>query len=165
MDEKQIRADALIDVGILAVGLSKNPATEYCLNVIEDAVRGRIRALIPYTVIFGTHYILTRFYDITAEETRNTIRNLLVSRRINWHGKIEPEDIAKTFENCIQYGLDAWDGYLLSLMERNEIRIIYTLDMEHFGKIDWIKAINPIPDQKMKELSDFLERSIEDQPS
>jgi len=59
--EEAVRADALVDVGVLAVGLSKNPATEYCLEIIEDAVRGRIRAFIPYTVVFGIHYILTRF--------------------------------------------------------------------------------------------------------
>ena len=31
-------------------------------------------------------------------------------------------------------------------MDANQIRIIYTLDTEHFGKINWIKTINPIPD-------------------
>jgi len=42
------------------------------------------------------------------------------------------------------------------LMETNRIRIIYTLDAEHFGKIDWIKAVNPIPDEKIEELRRFL---------
>ena len=67
MGEKEVRADAVIDVGVLAIGLSKNPATDYCLELIEDAVRGRIRALIPYTVVFGAHYILTRFYGVTPK--------------------------------------------------------------------------------------------------
>jgi len=43
--EKEVRPDAVINVGVLAVGLSRNPATDYCLGIIEDAVRGRIRAL------------------------------------------------------------------------------------------------------------------------
>jgi len=41
MGEKEVRADALIDVGILAVGLSKNPATDYCLEFIEDGLRAK----------------------------------------------------------------------------------------------------------------------------
>jgi len=45
-------------------------------------------------------------------------------------------------------------------MEANQIRIIYTLDVEHFGKINWIKAVNPIPEEKMEELRVFLEGSM-----
>ena len=56
--------------------------------------------------------------------------------------------------------LDAWDGYILYLMEANQIRIIYTLDVEHFGKINWIKAVNPIPEDKMQELRVFLEGNV-----
>ncbi|MEM2936204.1 MAG: type II toxin-antitoxin system VapC family toxin [Candidatus Bathyarchaeia archaeon] len=158
MGEKEVRADAVIDVGILAVGLSRNPATDYCLEVIEDAVRGRIRALIPYTVVFGAHYILTRFYGVEPKEANNLLRNLLLSQRIIWYGHIDRSDIEKSFENTEKYDLDAGDGHILHLMEVNEIRIIYTLDVEHFGKINWLKTINPIPDVKMKELRDFLQR-------
>ncbi len=157
MDAKEVRADAVIDVGILAVGLSRNPATDHCLEVIEDAVRGRIRALIPYTVVFGAHYILTRFYGVEPKEANNLLRNLLLSQRIIWYGHIDRSDVEKSFENTEKYDLDAWDGYILHLMEANEIRIIYTLDVEHFGKINWLKTINPIPDVKMKELRDFLQ--------
>lgn len=157
MGEKEVRADVVIDVGILAVGLSKNPATEYCLEVIEDAVRGRIRALIPYTVVFGTHYILTRFYGVAPKEANNLLQNLLSSQRIIWYGHIDRNSVEKSFENTDKYYLDAWDGYILYLMESNQIRIIYTLDVEHFGKINWLKTINPIPSVKMRELLDFLQ--------
>jgi len=160
MGEKEVRADAVIDVGILAVGLSKNPATDYCLELIEDAVRGRIRALIPYTVIFGTHYILTRFYGVEPEEANDLLQNLLPSTKIVWHGHISKTNVEKSFENTEKYNLDAWDGYILNLMETNQIRIIYTLDAVHFGKINWIKAINPIPNEKMKELRIFLEERV-----
>lgn len=158
MGEKEVRADAVIDVGVLAVGLSRNPATDCCLEVIEDAVRGRIRALIPYTVIFGTHYILTGFYGVTPKKVNELMRNLLSSGRIIWHGKFDKADVEKSLENTDEYDLDAWDGYILHLMEANQIKIIYTLDLEHFGKVDWIKAVNPIPDKRMKELRSFLER-------
>ena len=157
MGEKEVRADVVIDVGILAVGLSKNPATEYCLEVIEDAVRGRIRALIPYTVVYGTHYILTRFYGVAPKEANNLLKNLLSSQRILWYGHIDRNSVEKSFENTEKHDLDAWDGYILYLMEANQIRIIYTLDVEHFGKINWLKTINPIPTVKMRELLDFLQ--------
>jgi len=157
MGEKEVRADAVIDVGILAVGLSKNPATNYCLEVIEDAVRGRIRALIPYTVVFGTHYILTRFYGVTPKEANSLLQNLLSSQNIVWYGHISRNSVEKSFNNAEKHGLDAWDGYILHLMEANQIRIIYTLDVEHFGKISWIKTINPIPGVKMRELLEFLQ--------
>lgn len=158
MGEKEVRADAVIDVGILAVGLSKNPAADCCLEVIEDAVRGRIRALIPYTVVFGAHYILTKFYGIPPKEANDLLRNLLSSQRIIWYGHIDGKSVEKSFENTEKHDLDAWDGYILHLMEANQIRIIYTLDVEHFGKINWLKTINPIPEVKMRELLDFLQR-------
>jgi len=157
MGEKEVRADAVIDVGILAVGLSRNPATDHCLEVIEDAVRGRIRALIPYTVVFGAHYILTRFYGVKPKEANDLLQNLLLSQRINWDGHIDKSSAENSLENTEKYDLDAWDGYILHLMEINQIRIIYTLDVEHFGKIDWIKAVNPIPGEKIRELHRFLE--------
>jgi predicted nucleic acid-binding protein len=160
LGEKEVRADALIDVGILAVGLSRNPATDYCLELIEDAVKGRIRALIPYTVVFGAHYILTRFYGVSPKQAGGLLRSLLSSKRIVWHGRIDKDDVEKSFENTENYDLDAWDGYILRLMEANQIRIIYTLDMEHFGKINWIKAVNPIPEDKMQELRVFLKGSV-----
>ena len=157
MGEKEIRADAVMDVGILAVGLSRNPATNYCLEAIEDAVKGRIRVLIPYTVIFGAHYILTRFYGVEPKEANSLLRNLLLSRRIVWYGHIDRNGMEKSFENTEKYDLDAWDGYILHLMEASQIKIIYTLDVEHFNKINWLKTINPIPNIKMRELRDFLQ--------
>jgi len=160
MGEKEVRVDAVIDVGILAVGLSRNPATDFCLEVIEDAVRGRIRVLIPYTVVFGSHYILTRFYGVEPKEANDLLRNLLLSQKIIWYGHIDKTSVEKSFENTEKYDSDAWDGYILHLMEANQIRIIYTLDVEHFGKINWIKAVNPIPDPKMRELRGFLEESF-----
>lgn len=160
MGEKEVRADAVIDVGILAVGLSKNPATEYCLQLIDDAVRGRIRALIPYTVVFGAHYILTRLYGVMPREANDLLRNLLFSKRVVWYGHIDKNNVEKSLENTEKHDLDAWDGYILYLMEANQIRIIYTLDVEHFGKINWIKAVNPIPEEKMHELRAFLEGSV-----
>lgn len=160
MGEKEARADAVVDVGILAVGLSKNPATDYCLELIEDAVRGRIRVLVPYTVVFGAHYVLTRFYGVSPKEAGGLLRSLLSSKRIVWHGRIDKDDVEKSFENTENYDLDAWDGYILRLMEANQIRIIYTLDTEHFGKINWIKAVNPVPEDKMQELRVFLKGSV-----
>ena len=44
MGEKKSGAEVIIDVGILAIGLTKNPAADYCLKFIDDAVRGRIKA-------------------------------------------------------------------------------------------------------------------------
>ncbi|MEM4165505.1 MAG: type II toxin-antitoxin system VapC family toxin [Nitrososphaerales archaeon] len=161
MGEKEVRADAVIDVGILAVGLSKNPATGYCLELIEDAVKGRVRALIPYTVVFGAHYILTRFYGVTTKEAVDLLRNLLSSKRIIWYGRIDKDHVEKSLENSEKYDLDAWDGYILHLMEANQIRIIYTLDSGHFSRVNWIKAVNPIPEEKMKELRIFLKGSVQ----
>jgi len=158
MGEKEIRADAVIDVGVLAIGLSKNPATDCCLELIDDAVRGRIRALIPYTVIYGTHYILSRFCGVSPKKANDLLRNLLSSTRIIWYGHIDRTSVEKSFDNTEKYNLDAWDGYILHLMEKNQIKIIYTLDVEHFGKIDWIKAVNPVSEEKMHELRAFLEK-------
>ncbi|MFQ6075079.1 MAG: hypothetical protein ACE5Z5_02935 [Candidatus Bathyarchaeia archaeon] len=124
----------MIDVGILAVGLSKNPATSYCLEVIDDAVRGRIRAPVSYTVVFGTHYILTRFYNVSPKEDNDLLRGLLSSEKIVWYGHIDEDNVENSLENSEKHDLDAWDGYILHLMETNQIRIIYTLDIEHFGK-------------------------------
>ncbi|MFW6111125.1 MAG: hypothetical protein ACOC6H_03720 [Thermoproteota archaeon] len=157
MGEKEVRADAVIDVGILAVALSKNPATNFCLSLIEDAVKGRIRALIPYTVVFGAQYILTRFYKVAPRKANGLLRNLLSSTRIIWYGHIDQQDVERSLENTENYDLDAWDGYLLHLMEDHQIRIIYTLDTGHFGKIGWIKTVNPVPKEKMQELHSFLE--------
>jgi len=65
-------------------------------------------------------------------------------------------NIEKSLKNTEKYNLDVWDGYILNLMEANQIKIIYTLDMEHFGRINWIKPVNPIPKEKMGELNNFL---------
>jgi len=80
-----------------------------------------------------------------------------LSQRIVWYGHIDKSNVEKSFENTEKYDLDAWDGYILHLMKVNQIRIIYTLDVEYFGKINWLKTINPIPDLKMRELRNFLQ--------
>ena len=47
------------------------------------------------------------------------------------------------------------------MLNRSSARaIIYTLDMERFGKINWIKAVNPIPEDKIRELRVFLKGSV-----
>lgn len=130
------------------------------VSYLEDAVKGRIRVLIPYTVIFGTHYVLTRFYNVAPHKANVLLQNLLSSERVIWYGGIRPQNVTCSLENTEKYDLDAWDGYLLHLMEANHIRIIYTLDMSHFGKIEGIKPVNPVPKRKMQELHVFLEENL-----
>lgn len=110
-------------------------------------------------MVFGAHYILTRLYGVTPREANDLLRNLLSSRRIIRYGHMDKEDVEKSLEGAEEYDLDAWGGYVLHLMEANQIRIIYTLDVEHFSKIEWVKAVNPVPEETMQELHAFLEGS------
>ncbi len=71
-------------------------------------------------MVFGAHYILTRFYDVMSNEASELLRNLLSSKRVIWYGHIDKDSVEKSLENTEKYDLDAWDGYILHLMEANQ---------------------------------------------
>lgn len=158
MVKKKTGIDAILDVGILVIGLTKNPANKYCLKIIDDAVHGTIKVVIPYTVVLGAHLIMKRIYGIDSKKASDLLLNLMDSKRIIWWDKISKNIVETGLNYASEYNIDSWDGYLLAIMKQNGIDTVYTIDKD-FENIRSITMINPIPKDVMGELSKFLEKS------
>jgi predicted nucleic acid-binding protein len=59
-----------------------------------------------------------------------------------------------------KYQIGSWDGYIVSLMEEENLSVIYTLDLADFSKIEWINAVNPIDATEYDAYQNWLKTSL-----
>lgn len=53
----------------------------------------------------------------------------------------DKEDLVVGANNMSAYGIDFNDAINVAIMERKEIREVYSNDKRHLGKVEWIKLI------------------------
>lgn len=158
--EKSERYDATIDVGIIAIALIENPAQNDALSVLEDALRERIKVLIPLSVILGAYHVLVEVYRSDEKEVTNRLLNLLKARKIMWYETIKKDRVDPILEMASEKHVESWDAYLISIMEDFGIKTIYTTDLKDFSKFPQFDSINPISEENWDKYTKWFEEKI-----
>ncbi len=58
--------------------------------------------------------------------------------------KYDEKTIVDAIKTQILYNIHFWDALIASTMQENNVKTIYTENTKDFGKIPWVKAINPL---------------------
>ncbi|MDD5472578.1 MAG: PIN domain-containing protein [Candidatus Methanoperedens sp.] len=93
---------------------------------------------------------LSEFYVVVTKKIQHPIPEKVAKRFIElildfqgWHVlSISASTIASAIDISNKYKIHYWDALLAATMRENKVFSIYTEDSD-FGKIPWLKAINP----------------------
>ena len=150
---------ALIDVGILVLGLEKNnPLRQKYLEIIEKCVKGKIEAYIPYTVILGTYHVLTTRFKVDSSDALDILKTFMGSRKIKWISDMDHVVVLRSLETASKLRVESWDGYILALAKRYGIQIIYSIDTD-LAKEEGIE-VHGLPTAGEKSILDKYLRNL-----
>ncbi len=138
---------ALIDTNILvyAYDISEKEKHSACKELVELCWKREVAYAISIQNISEFFVIVTTKIDrpISIEEAQRSMERIIAFN--NWIKiKPEPTTLPEAIKMCREYRLHYWDALLAATMRENRIFKIYTENEEHFNKIPWLKAMNPI---------------------
>ena len=119
-----------------------------------------IPCFIPISAIIGAYHILINYLKIAPQDAKNALSNTLQFKKPIFIENL-PLNLAKrALILAEKYLIGSWDGYIVSLMEEENLSVIYTLDLADFSKIEWINAVNPIDATEYDAYQNWLKTSL-----
>lgn len=109
-------------------------------NLLNKAIKGELKIIIPSIVIAELTWILESFYQMEEEKISELIEAI-----INTHG-IEVTDKALINSALKIYRtkkIDLIDAWIIEFAREKGIKIIYTFDAKHFKDIKGIETLSP----------------------
>lgn len=94
---------------------------------------------------------LSEFYVVVTKKIEHPVSKDIAKKIItdiiefdNWQvlGTNETS-VTTAIDLSIKYQIHYWDALLCAAMKQNEITNVFTENTRDFGKIPWIKAVNP----------------------
>ncbi len=94
---------------------------------------------------------LSEFYVVVTKKISNPVPEKVAKRFIElmidfrgWHIiNYSAHTIKSAIDISTEYGIHYWDALLAATMRENDVYCVYTEDEDDFGKIPWLKTINP----------------------
>ncbi len=95
---------------------------------------------------------LSEFYIVVTKKISNPIPVGTAKRYIEligefrgWHViNYDVSTIKSAIDISSEYGIHYWDALVAATMKENDVFCIYTENVKDFGKIPWLKTINPL---------------------
>jgi len=160
MGKKETRYNAIADVGPIALAIVRNPAQEDALDWLTKILRGEIGCVIPLTTIMGAFIVSVNYLGAKPCDVAERLKMLVGAGKVFWYSEISVDIVKRVMKIAQSYSIDSWDAYLVWIMKKLNLEIIYTIDTSDFKKIEDIKPINPISPEKFKELQEWLRTRI-----
>ncbi len=159
LEEKLASINGIVDVSLIVISHYENPARMEALRFLRDVLKLKIRALIPTTAFIGAYHILTNYLKVPRKEAKDALIATLNTKSKAIYEDVSITDAVNAIDYAALYRIESWDGYLISLAKRFNAKIIYTIDKKLQG-IEDVIAVNPIPEDKMREYHSFLEKLL-----
>jgi len=150
--------EGVIDVGIIVVTLFDNPLRTEALKFIAEILKQKRKIAIPIPTLLGAYHIATRYLRIKRIEVKRILTDMLSTKSPAFYPQITIELALDSLEYSTYYNVESWDGFIIALAKKIGNSIIYTLD-EELRKIKDIIAVNPFPEQLIKQYHKYLEES------
>ena len=138
---------ALIDTNILiyAYDESEPEKKAKCKEIVERILTGKARAAVSNQVLAELYNGLTGKieFPLKKEDAFIIVESFLKSGnmiKINY----DSQTVAKAIAASIKYKMHFWDALIAATMLENQLFKIFTENEKDFGKIEHIKAINPL---------------------
>ena len=157
--ENSAYPDGVVDVGIIVPTCFENPLKEHSTAFLADVLNQRKKAAIPVTAIIGAYHVATRYLRVPRMTVKKTLGGILRTGSPALYGHVSSQTAQDALDYASTYGIEAWDGYLISLARSLRSTVVFSLD-EELHKVREITLVNPFPREDVKRYHDFLEKGL-----
>ena len=151
MGNEEARFEAIMDVGPIVVSHTKNPAQEEALIFLGNVLSGKILCLIPVSVFMGAYTVMTKYLRVHRGQASKALKKTLSLDLPIFYEDIPKDTALEALEDASIYGISSWDAYIAEIAKVHNVNIVYTLDLDDFKKIPWLKPMLPISIEKFLE--------------
>jgi len=126
---------------------------------LSDALAQRRRVAIPVTVIMGAYHVATNYLRVPRMTVRKVLEGILRTGSPALHPHVTPPMARDALDYASTYGIESWDGYLISLARSLRSSVVFTLD-EDLRRVREVTVVNPFPREDVERYHDFLEKEL-----
>ena len=109
-------------------------------NLLNRAIRGELKILIPSIVVAELVWVLESFYVMKAQEIAELVEAIVNTPGVEVTDKGIIVSALRLYRNK---HIDLIDAWITEFAKEREIKTIYTFDKRHFKDINGIEAISP----------------------
>ncbi|MBN2336411.1 hypothetical protein JXL21_12705 [Candidatus Bathyarchaeota archaeon] len=157
--ENSAYPDGVVDVGVLVPTCFMNPLKEQSTAFIADVLTQSRQAAIPVTAVIGAYHIATRYLRVPRLTAKKVLGGILRTGSPSLYPHVSPQIAGDGLDYASAYGIESWDGYLVSLARSLGSRVVFSLD-EELGKVREITVVNPFTRKDVEKYHAFLENSV-----
>ncbi len=154
--ERWAYPEGVVDTGIVMPSCFDNPLKDHSIAFISEALRQERRAVIPVSVVLGAYHIATRYLRVPRMTARMILQGILESGSPALHPNMTPRMAVDALDYASTYGVESWDGYLISLARSLGSTVVFSLDRE-LAKVREITVVNPFPEEDVRRYHEFIE--------
>jgi len=90
---------------------------------------------------------------------KRILAGILESGSAALHPNITPQMGADALDYASTYGVESWDGYLVSLTRSLGSTVVFSLDKE-LSRVREITVVNPFPEEDVARYHELLEKGL-----
>jgi len=155
-----LELEGIIDTGIIVISHFKNPARNYAVKLLFDALTFRRHVLIPLTTYIGAYIIMTRYLRLRRDKVVRALLETLSLSSPAFYEDVPKIIVERAMVGASELNLSPWDTYLIELAKELGISKIYSVDEELARKVRDIEIVNPIPRDVMKEYHCYVRERL-----
>ena len=160
MGDEKNRFEAIMDVGPIIISHTKNPAQDEGLEFFGKVLRGEIKCLIPVSVFMGAYIVMTKYLRVRRDLAARALKNTLSLNMPIFYEDI-PRDIAiESLTDASILNISSWDAYIAEIAKFHNINMVYTLDIDNFKKVPWLKPVLPITLEKFLKYQEWIKKHL-----
>jgi len=146
-------------VGVIVPSCFENPLKEHSVAFISDALTQRRRITIPVTAIIRAYHVATRYLRVPRMTVRKVLEGILSTGSPALYPLVSPYTARDALDYASTYGVESWDGYLISLARSLRTSVVFTLD-EELRRVRKVTMVNPFPQEDVKRYHEFIENGL-----
>jgi predicted nucleic acid-binding protein len=160
LPEKDWPVEGIVDTGIVVISHFDNPAKDEALEFVADVLGLKRKCLIPTSAFLGAYHIMTEYLGVDRVPACRALSKSLRIGSPALHQDIPIEITEESLAYASGYGIESWDGYLVSLAKAYGASVIYTIDKEMGRKVKDLAITNPLSGDTFREYNAWIERRL-----
>ncbi len=109
-------------------------------NLLNKAIRGKLKILIPSIVVAELVWVLESFYEMKSQEIAELVESIVNTPGVEVTDKGIIVSALRLYRNN---NIDLIDAWITEFAKERDIKTIYTFDKRHFKDISGIEAMSP----------------------
>jgi len=99
---------------------------------------------------------MTRYLRVCRDQVAKALRRTLSLDLPIFYEDVSKDIVLEALEDANIYDVSSWDAYIAEIAKMRKINIMYTLDLDDFKKIPWLRPMLPISIEKFLDYQKWL---------